>query len=219
MSIARLIAPEVPTLKPTDTGDQALVIMEENNYTQLPVVNDDNYIGLAKEHELLDWDSTDNQLDTSPYLAYKPAILINSHPYDALTLANKLNLAVLPVVDSENKYLGAVTRDSLLKYLTETSGIDNPGGIIVLEMEPRNYSLYLIARICENEDVLIINAQMFTTPMGTMEVTLKTNRTNLDAVVSSFERHEYTVKAVYGDVRHAEDLMSKYELLMNYLNM
>ena len=96
--------------------------------------------------------------------------------------------------------------------------LDAAGGIIVLEIAPHNYSLYEIARICENEDVTVISAQMHA--IGEMmEVTLKTNRTALDAVVSSFERHNYLVKAVYGDQKNQEDVMDKYNLLMNYLNM
>ncbi len=219
MSIVRLISPLVPTLAPSDTGNRALALMEENNLLQLPVVADDNYIGLVQENEMLDWDDADNALEGTAFLNFRPAIPLGGHPYEALRIINQMNLSVLPVIDNENKYAGSVTRDSLLKYMAEKSGLDGPGGIIVLEMEANNYSLYQIARICENEDITIINSQMYTTPEGRLEVTLKTNRTSLDPVVSSFERHQYTVKEVYGDQKSMEDVMGKYNLLMNYLNM
>ena len=132
---------------------------------------------------------------------------------------HQMNLSILPVVDNEQKYLGAITKDSLLKYIAERSGLDTPGGIIVLEIAPRNYTLYEIARICENEDVMIVNTQVYTNENGLMEVTLKLNRTVLDAVVSSFERHKYIVKQVYGSENNNEDIESKYNLLMNYINM
>jgi hypothetical protein len=54
---------------------------------------------------------------------------------------------------------------------------------------------------------------------GLLEVTLKTNRTNLEAIVSSFERHEYDVKEVFGAQDGREELLSRYNLLMNYINM
>ncbi len=126
---------------------------------------------------------------------------------------------MLPVTDEEHKYIGAVTRDDLLKYIAENSGIDNPGGILVLEIAPRNYTLYEIARICENEDVTILNLQVHTNEQGQLEITLKLNRTVLDAVVSSFERHNYHVKEVYGEDSNDEDIEGKYNLLMNYINM
>jgi len=219
MSVEQLISPTVPILNPSDTGSKVLELMEECKVSALPVVAEDHYQGLIQENEVMDWDDPDTELGTKDFSHFKPAVINIAHPYDALRIVNQMDLSVLPVVDSEQKYLGSVTKDTLLKYITETSGLEAIGGIVVLEIAPHNYSLYQIARICENEDVTIISSQMHATPDGMMEVTLKTNRTSLDAIVSSFERHNYTVKAVYGDQKNQEDVMDKYNLLMNYLNM
>ena len=67
--------------------------------------------------------------------------------------------------------------------------------------------------------MVITNTQVHTNEQGMLEVTLKLNRTVLDAVVSSFERHNYTVKEVYGTETNNEDIVGKYNLLMNYINM
>jgi acetoin utilization protein AcuB len=219
MSMMRLISPLVPTLHPTDTGDRALGLMHENNLVQLPLVEEDNYLGLVQENDLLDWDITESTLSGPRLLNYKPAIISSAHPYEALRIFNQMGLSVLPVVDNESKYAGSITKDTLLKYLAENSGLDVSGGIIILEIQPHNYSLYQIARICENEDVTVLNSQVFTNAQGVMEVTLKTNRTSLEPLVSSFERHDYKVLAVYGDTKDMEDVMGKYNLLMNYINM
>ncbi len=218
MNIDRLISP-VPTLLPEDSGSKALDIMEENNLTELPIVSEDNYIALVHESELLDWKNPGTPLNTSEFLHYKPAIFASSHPFEALRLAHQQNLSVLPVIDNTQKYIGCVTKEGLLKYITENSGIDTPGGIIVLEILPRNYSLYEIARICENEDVVIQNLGVHTNEHGMLEVTMKLNRSSLDAIVSSFERHNYHVKEVFGDNVSQDDIAGKYNLLMNYINM
>jgi len=219
MSIEQLISPAVPTLVPDDTGNHALAIMEENSLPQLPLVSEDTYLALVLESDLLDWNQPGDPLEQAAFLNYKPAIMASAHPFEALRLAHQMNLSVLPVVDKEHKYIGAVTKDDLLKYITENSGIDAPGGIIVLEVAPRNYTLYEIARICENEDVTIMNAQVHANELGMLEVTLKLNRTTIDAVVASFERYNYHVKEVYGDEHSEDDITGKYNLLMNYINM
>jgi hypothetical protein len=97
--------------------------------------------------------------------------------------------------------------------------ISNPGGILVLEIPPRNYSMYEIARICENEDVIILAMHSRTNERGMLEITMKLNRTVLDAVVASFERHNYHAVEVFGRETNKEDILSKYNLLMNYINM
>ncbi|RYD57641.1 MAG: CBS domain-containing protein [Sphingobacteriales bacterium] len=220
MVIEQLISPIVPTLDPKDTGNRALNLMEENNLNQLPLVAEEKYMGLVQENDVLDWEKPEVQLGEAGTLNYRPAVFASGHPYDALRIAHQQNLAVVPVIDNENKYLGSITRDDLLKYITENSGVSNPGGIIVLQMDPRNYSLTEIARICESEDVMIISSQVFTNPVnGMLEVTLKLNRTDLGAIVSSFERHEYHVKEVFGEQAHEEDMMDRLKLLMNYINM
>lgn len=220
MVIEQLISPVVPTLLPSDTGDRALLLMEEANLTQLPLVDEEQYMGLVQENDVLDWQQTDTQLAKAGSLNYRPAVFASGHPYDALRIAHQQNLSIVPVIDNENRYLGAITRDDLLKYITENTGLDNPGGIIVLEIDPRNYSLHEIARICESEDVVIISTQLFSNKdTGKLEITLKTNRNDLGGVVASFERHEYKVKEVYGEKATEDDTLDRYQLLMNYINM
>jgi len=220
MLIEQLISPIVPTLLPSDTGSKALFMMEEAHLTQLPMVKDNEYLALVQEHDVLDWDKPERVLSSADFLDYKPAVFVGVHPYDALRMAHEQNLNIVPVVDGGYKYMGAITRDDLLKYITENSGLDNPGGIIVLELAPRQYSLAEIARLCENEDVTVISSQLTTNAnSGMIEVTLKTNRTNLEALVSSFERHDYIVKQVYGAQSGVDETLERYKQLMKYISM
>jgi len=194
--------------------------MEENNLTQLPLIAEDKYMALVQENDVMDWEAPESPLSKAGFLNYRPAVFANGHPYEALRVAHQQNLSVVPVVDNENTYLGAITRDALLRYITENSGVDNPGGIIVIELDPRDYSLAEIARICEGEETIIISTQLTTNKAtGKIEVTLKTNRTDLQGLVSSFERHNYHVLQVYGEQRHYEEMLDRYKLLMNYINM
>ncbi|MEI8278114.1 MAG: CBS domain-containing protein [Bacteroidota bacterium] len=220
MLIEKLISPIVPTLTATDTGNRALSLMEENHFTQLPLVVEHQYMALIKENDVLDWNTPESPLSGADFLSYRPAVFANGHPYEALRIAHEHNLSIVPVVDDQNMYIGAITKDELLKYITETSGLDNPGGIIVLELDARGYSLMEIARICENEEVTVISTQLFNNRFtNKLEITLKTNRTDLRSVVASFERHKYTVKDVFGEQTQYEDVATRYNLLMNYINM
>jgi acetoin utilization protein AcuB len=220
MIIEQLISPIVPTLLPTDTGTRALFLMEENNLTQLPLVAEDKYMALVQENDVMDWDTPESPLSKASFLDYRPAVFATGHPFDALRIAHQHKLSVVPVVNNENTYLGAITRNDLLNYIAENSGLDNPGGIVVIEIAPRDYSLAEIARVCENEEVTIISTQLHTNPAsGKLELTLKTNRTDLQGLVDSLERHNFRVKEVYGEQAHFEDIMDRYNLLMNYINM
>lgn len=221
MSVNNIIAYEVPVLSPSDTVEKALQLMEDNNLHQLPVVGNEQYMALVKEDELLECaDSSQNIGACTDYLRFSPAVFAGVHAYDVLRVAYNHNLGIVPVVDAQNKYLGAVTRDTLMTYLVEHSGLDNPGGVLILEMDTKDYSLVEIARICESEDTVILNAQLFTNrTTNKLELTLKVNRANVEALASTYERFGYVVKEQYGESSNKDDMMDRYNLLMAYLNI
>src|SRR5690606_11272471 len=129
-------------------------------------------------------------------------------------------LDLLVVVDEQHTYLGAITPLELLNTLSQTMSIHQPGGIIVLEMGNRDNALSHIAHIVESENAQILNSyvQPFS-DSSRLEVTLKVNKSNISSIVSSFLRHDYTVKATYNDESSHDNSRERYEQLMNFINM
>lgn len=220
MSIQSIITYDIPTILPTDTGDTALRLMEENNIQQIPVVAEEQYLALVKEEDMLEWDNPGQPLAETDYLRYSPAVFAGGHAFEALRAVHSQHLSLIPVTDEQNKYLGCATLETITNYLAEHCGADNPGGVIVLEMNPLDYSLVQVARICESEDITILTANLYTNrATNKLELTLKTNRSNLDLLAATYERFGYTVKEVYGERVSRDDMMDRYNLLMAYLNM
>lgn len=220
MSVKKIIDYDVPTVLPTETGDSAIRIMEDHNIGELPVVADDHYMALLKMEELLDWDTPEKPVAEADFLKYSPAVQTESHAFEALRLAYNQKIGVIPVVDSDNKYYGSGTSATLLNYLAEYSGIDSPGSVLVLEVNPLDYSLYNIARIAESEEVSIITTQLYTNrATNKLELTMKTNRNNLESLAATYERFGYTVKELYGERSNKDDMMDRYNLLMTWLNI
>jgi hypothetical protein len=52
-----------------------------------------------------------------------------------------------------------------------------------------------------------------------MEVVLKTNTKEIQSLIASFERYEYTVKEVFGELPAMESMLDRYQSLMHYINM
>lgn len=217
MSIERLISHSIPTLTTADAIARALEIFDESSLDGLPVLNGDDYAGFVTENQLLELPDDSETLEH--HIQYKPAVPRSAHAFDAISTMHQASLPLLPVIDHDGKYFGCIDRVHVVDYIAEYSGISNPGGVLVLEIPPRNYSMFEIARICENEDVTLLTMHSRTNENGMLELTMKLNRTVLDAVVSSFQRHNYHVVEVYGKQSDKEDVMDKYNLLMNYLNM
>ena len=220
MFIYQLISSDIPSLRPTDTGDKALQLMQELHLSHLSLVDGEEYKALIKEDDILTWETPEAPLSSAEFLNFRPVVYGNQHPYEAVRRALQQHISVVPVINEENKYLGSVSRNELLEYMGNNSGLDQSGGIITLEMKPVDYSLSEIARICENNDAILLNVQLFTYPGAElMEVVLKTNTKEIQSLIASFERYEYTVKEVFGELPATESMLDRYQSLMHYINM
>lgn len=220
MNTRSIISFELPVLSLSDSGDKALSLMNEYRVFHLPLVHKDNYIALISEDDLLDWDTPEEPLSLAEFVTFRPAVFENQHPFEAMKLTREFHLSVLPVVDMNNHYLGVVTIENLFNYLTDTNAVKEPGAILILEIDQRNYSLSEIARICESNDVSILCMFVKTKDeSGIQLITLKVNKTDVQALVATFERYNYTIAEVFSAEDHQVDLQENYDSLMHYINL
>jgi len=175
---------------------------------------------MIAEYELLDMNNS--QLPFSQHTSQfeRPFVNEYNHIYEVLKTINEQRVSVMPVLDDDGKYLGVITLENLLDYFAQANAMQDPGGIIILEMSTNDYALSEIAQIVEANDTKILSMYISTNSSSTqMEVTLKVNRTDLQPVIATFERYEYTIKASYQEDDYIEDLKEHFDSLMHYLSI
>jgi acetoin utilization protein AcuB len=124
------------------------------------------------------------------------------------------------VVDTEGKYLGCITLSDLVTKFEELAVINQPGGIIVLSMNKKDYSLAQVAHVIESNNAKILSSYIFERPeTGMLELTLKVNQEQVGSIVQSLERYDYQVIAYFQESAHLEDLKGRYDELMRYINI
>lgn len=220
MLVQELISTVVPVLLPQDTGAKALRLMNEFHLTHLPLVVDNKYTYLVEEDQVLDWEDPDQLLASAAPGALRPAVPEGAHFYEALKVFYDMKISALPVISREGEYLGVITRENLLAALAQYNGVKEPGGVVVLEMEPRDYSLSEIARIAESNEVTLLSVNTLTNPnTAKLEVVLKTNRQEMQGLIATFERFNYTIKYMFSEELEEDLLKKNYDLLMNYISM
>lgn len=148
MFAKQLISAQIPILNLQDTGEGVLQLMSEAHLEQLALIEDDTYKCLVQEQDILNQENPGLAISGNISLfSFRPAVFENAHPFEAVRLAIQQSLNIVPVIDKEEKYLGAISLENLLEYLSEHCGLLEPGGIITLEVKPNDYSLSEIARI------------------------------------------------------------------------
>lgn len=176
-------------------------------------------LGIISEDEIM---SKDLGEPIGSYgLSLNNAFVKNSdHLFEVMSRLAEFNLSVIPVVDREENYLGMITQEDLLQFYANSFSFTEPGGIIVLEMNRIDYSLAEIARIAEAENVTILSSFLTTNPDTTkVYVTIKINQQDIQNLIATFERYDYTIKASFTEDTYLEDLKDRYDALMSYLNV
>ncbi len=220
-----MIAKEIATydilpLTVHDTIAFAMNALDEYRVNHLPLVNERELLGLVSEFDLVNHPDQADTVGNIKLSLPNASVESQQHVFDVMKMMTEMKLSVLPVVDQRNIYSGLSTPQNLGRFLTLNISVLNPGGIIILEVAENNYSMAEISKIVESNDARIIGAFFTTRTDSTLiDLTLKINNIDLNPVIQTFERYNYTIKATFAEKDDLDDLKERYDALMHYLNI
>lgn len=210
----------IPCVKTGTSIDEALKIMEYYKITHLPIVNNEDYLGLISEDDLLCNEDTMQPIGGLKLTVQGAEVEENANIFDIMNSIYQNNLSLVPIVDDKKRFVGVVLASSVLHAISDLLSVNNPGGIIILEMNVVDYSLTQISNIVEANESSIITSFIHTVPNTTlMRLVLKINNPDLGAILQAFERYDYNVIASFGQDMMDDIIKDRYEMLMRYLNL
>jgi acetoin utilization protein AcuB len=213
-----LISNSIPYLHKEDKVFHALQLMNDYHVAHLPVVENESYLGIISEEQLLQ-SNDDEQIKQLQVADGSTSVQAKDHFLKAIQMAVVNKLSIVPVVE-EKQIIGIVTYNDLLKNASEFLSLNEPGALIVLEIEGKSYSFSEINRIVESNDAQITQLNTLTDPeTGIMQVTIRLNKLEVSDIISTFQRYEYNVKYYFGEELYENELRSNFDNLMNYLNI
>jgi len=220
--IAReLISNTFPTLNCSDKGKKALNIMESFRVSHISLVRDKEYMGLISDKEIYDLNLNKCCIGEMPVAPLRPYVLANQHIFEAVQKMLEFKLSVLPVLELNLEYFGSILLNELSAKLIELVSVLEPGALIILELNQKDYSLSQISQIIESNGAKILSLYSKNRENSMiMDITIKVNITDISSIIQTFVRYDYTIKAVYMDDSQITDMYNeRFELFMNYLNI
>jgi acetoin utilization protein AcuB len=215
-----LINNSIPRLHLKDSVSKALQMISDFRVTHLPVVENDKFIGLISEDDLLDAEESKMPIELMQDTFILTAVHDNEHFLNAVTFSNNIESTLVPVINEENDLVGVITTTDLLQTLGNFAGTNEIGGIIVLEMERSQFAISEISRIVESNDATILHLNTtIHAETGMLTVTLHINKKEISAIVATFERYEFDVIYYFGNENFENEIHSNYRHLMNYLDI
>jgi CBS domain-containing protein len=131
----QLITQHYPTVEPDDKVFLALQLVDDFDILHIPVVDHNKYLGIISKDDLLDAD------DNSPLKAVMDTMLQKSvkaseHFLSALKLASQNNLSMVPVVNNDLEWLGAILVETNDAYITQfNTFFENETGLLIVTIK------------------------------------------------------------------------------------
>lgn len=219
MLASQLINSGFPAVNLFDKASFALRLMDEYDVLHLPVLSEEKYAGMVSKDDLLD---ADENAILAAIQSSLIRISVKGEEYflSALKLIAENELSLLPVINEQSELSGVITSKDMVRRLSLFIGTEDPGGIIVLEVEKRNFSFGEISRLVETNDAYITQLNTYTeADTGLVVVTIKVNKIEVSDIVATFQRYEYIVRYYFGEESYANELKENYNHLISYLNM
>lgn len=221
MILHAYIDSEFPLLNSSDTIAQAIDLVEDSDFRELPVLKKNKLLGVVTLNQL--YNSLNEEMKVESLLETDHKMISlkeNSHPFHALHIMKTHKIQVLPVIDEEDNYVGVLTVERLLPFLGSNQYQLSDYGVIVLEVGTRNYSLSEISKIVEINNAIIVQSIISQEENSELlDVHLKINKSDLKEIILTFERYEYNIKSVYHQSEYEIDLREKVNAFLDYLKI
>ncbi|PAW94967.1 CBS domain-containing protein [Mucilaginibacter sp. MD40] len=220
MIAIELIEDAIPPVHTSDTIQKVFDRMAEFRVSHLPIVNEEQFLGLISEDDLIEEPDYNTSIGALALSLVNPYVLEDQHVYDVIRLFYEQQLTVVPVLNQKKDYQGLISINCLAEYFAKLTSVTDPGGIIVLEVDIRNNSLAHMSQVVESDNAQVLSSYTRTFPDSTrMEVTLKVNKQDISNILATFQRYNYEVKATFNFTDHNNNSLDRYDSFMNYLNI
>ncbi|GAB4332372.1 MAG: hypothetical protein OHK0038_08020 [Flammeovirgaceae bacterium] len=221
MTAKESINPNIPTVTAQNTASKALEWMDNFKLDQLPFTDNGKYLGLVTRNTLemiMDEDST---LEGIELFHSSINATENQHFFEALSLAGEYSLEIVPVLNVDKEYLGAINMRDVAMVIAKSFAVNSIGSIFTLSIEGIHYSLSEISRIVESNNARVLSSfvEIDKDSPSRLLVTLKVNTKDLKFILASFERFNYQIVAHYLNESIDDGFKERLGILLKYLEI
>ncbi|MGY5352290.1 CBS domain-containing protein [Wenyingzhuangia sp. IMCC45533] len=219
MELIDYISTDHITVKPNNSVLQTLSVFDEINYTHLPIIKHQKLVGNVAKEDLSCVDDPSKTLDELEYIhsfffAKEDDTLLELFSNFAINNTN-----ILPIVNLQHNYVGYIDLNDMLDCFADTPFLNTEGNIILLEKNTTAYSMSEVCQIVESNDNSVLGCFLFHQTDEKTQITLKVKSVNINELVQSFRRYDYTILNNLTEDSYLEDLKKRSEYFIKYLNI
>lgn len=218
MQIQTHIITTIPVFEVNEPLEDLVQFFMENTYSHVAVVQENKFLGVFNENDLENF-TVDKKIEDFKYNLESFFVRQETIWLDVLETFARNEANLVPVLSSENEVLGYYDITDIVGVFIETPFFTEPGGILVVAKELKDYAFSEIVQIVESNNSKFIGG--FISDMGdeSVQVTIKISSNNMNEVVQTFRRYNYNILFGNIDDQFIDDLKQRSDYLDKYLNV
>lgn len=219
MRLSDFIINDVKPLNSKSKISDLQQLFNQLTYSHIPIQDDDNvYLGSFSETDAHCFES-DKTLNDYKYAIENFFVRDTTIWLDVLEAFAANDANIMPVLNSQNVYLGYYELKEVISLFSESPFFSEPGGILVIEKGNNDYSFSQISQIVESNNGKLLGAFISKIKPDLTQITLKIGNTGLNEIIQTFRRYSYTIVSGHEEDSYIEGLKDRSDYLNKYLSI
>lgn len=218
MQIQNHIIANLPVFKVSGSIKKVIHFFKHNTYSHIAILENDHFLGVLNKNDLEIYEP-DKKIGDYRYILENFFVHNTTSWLDVLEAFARNEANLLPVIDGEGHMLGYYDLTDIVGVFIDTPFFTEPGGILVIAKGIKDYSFSEIAQIVESNNTKLIGGFITDSRNDVIQVTLKVGSSNLNEIIQTFRRYNYSILFGNNDDQFLEDLKQRSDYLEKYLNV
>lgn len=217
MNITEYILNDFNPLTLQSSVKEALELFKTYPITHIPITENNIYIGCISQSDILTIDNQDKLLkEQQDFLEH---FQVNSEEsiIELLNIFANNDTNILPAIIKQ-EYIGYFELNDILDVFSQSPFLNSDGFILILQKNNKEYSMSEIAQIVESNNGILLGSYISNNLGDKTEITLKISSQEINEIIQTFRRYNYTIITEHQDDFYLEELKNRSDYLQKFLN-
>lgn len=217
MNITDYIQNDFNALTLKNTVNEALTLCKNYPISHIPIVNNHMYLGSISQTDLLTIENTESLLaDLSDIFDHFHSSA-QENILELIQLFADNDTNTIPVIEN-NIYKGYIELSDVLDIFSQSPFICSEGFVLIIEKNKKEYTFSEVSQIVEANNGKLLGCYVSNQKGDKIELTLKISSQEINEIIQSFRRYNYTIITEHQDDIYLEELKDRSEYLQKFLN-
>ena len=218
MNIQSHIITTLPVFVLEGSMKDVVKFFKDTTHSHVAIVAQEKFLGVLAENDM-ELFNISTKIEDYKYSLESVFVAKETSWLDVLESFARNEANILPVLDENSQVIGYYLLTDIVSVFIDTPFFTEPGGILVVAKGIKDYSFSEIAQIVESNNAKLIGGFITDSKNDVIQVTIKIGSSNLNDIIQTFRRYNYSILYGNNDDQFLEDLKERSDYLTKYLNV